>query len=546
MIKLLIVDDEPLVQIGIKSMLIWADFGIEICGTAMNGETALQIIEEYAPEIVITDIRMPIMNGLELIKTCRERYGSIPLFLVLTSYEEFHLVKEALSYQVLEYLVKLELDGEALSQSIHKALERLEELKASKAYLKAGARPLLQSYHDKFFMRLLHNLFDSREQFDIQVRDLKLDFSDSCYLASHGEIHSDLAEQMDLAKQMNLYTSSLQMIQEIMSKHVPCHVISLDKIHFALIYHFKTMEQSDLRAVREALSTTCSMVHNYFNVWLTIGIGSMVDDPLKISASYQESRQAFNLADRTDPVVPFSRITDNVYKNAFNIALFKSSLTQAFEEFDTDVLYQTLTEINDLFSSNPQRYLQAVDGACNILYLGLSLLPDGEATMQEVFGAYPDGYRSIYKMKSVVQVIQWLNTLRDGLCDILKNRRKTYKDHVISNVQKYINHHVDERLTLNEVSAVFGLSPNYLSALFKKTCNTGFSEYITQKKISRAKTLLLEQQLKIYEVADQLGFESAFYFSKVFKKVEGISPREYIQAHLQIPIHTETEHITVE
>ena len=82
---------------------------------------------------------------------------------------------------------------------------------------------------------------------------------------------------------------------------------------------------------------------------------------------------------------------------------------------------------------------------------------------------------------------------------------------------------------------MFGLSPNYLSALFKKTCNIGFSEYITQKKVARAKTLLLEQDMKIYEVADQLGFESAFYFSKVFKKVEGISPREYMQSHLIKP-----------
>ena len=75
MIKLLIVDDEPLVQIGIKSMLNWADYGIEICGSAMNGAAALKMIEEYSPEIVITDIRMPIMNGLDLAKTCRETYG---------------------------------------------------------------------------------------------------------------------------------------------------------------------------------------------------------------------------------------------------------------------------------------------------------------------------------------------------------------------------------------------------------------------------------------------------------------------------------------
>lgn len=410
-------------------------------------------------------------------------------------------------------------------------MERLDELKASQAYKLNSRKPMLQNYRDKFFMRLLHNLFDSQEQFEIQAKDLKLNFTDNCYLASHGEIHSDTAAQMDFNKQMNLYSSSLQMIQEILGKHVPCHIISLDKMHFAVIYHFPTMAHMEISTIRNAWNSTCSMVHNYFNVWLTVGIGNIVDSPMKISASYQEARQAFNLTQRSAPIALFSRISESSCRNAFNIAIFKNALTQAFEEFDTDVLYSTLTEITELFSTNPQRLLQAVDGACNILYLALSLLPDGEETLQEVFAAYPDGYRSIYRQKDVVQVIQWLNTLRDGLCNILKNKRKTYKNHVIANVQKYINSHLEDRLSLNEVAAVFGLSPNYLSALFKKNCGTGFSEYITQKKISLAKSLLLEQGLKIYEVADRLSFESAFYFSKVFKKVEGMSPRDFIQSH---------------
>ena len=147
--------------------------------------------------------------------------------------------------------------------------------------------------------------------------------------------------------------------------------------------------------------------------------------------------------------------------------------------------------------------------------------------------AYPEGYRSLYKQEDVLQIAQWLNTLRDGLCQVLKNKRKTYKDHVAASVQKYINSHLEDRLTLNEVAAVFGLSPNYLSALFKKNCGIGFSEYITQRKISLAKSLLLEEGLKIYEVADQLGFESAFYFSKVFKKVEGMSPRDFLQTRTE-------------
>ena len=530
MIKLLIADDEPLVLIGIKSMVPWADFGIEICGTAMNGQTALAMIREYSPELVITDIKMPIMDGLELARTCREEMGSLPLFLILTSYEEFPLIKEALSYQVADYLIKLELDEETLSASIRRALERLEELKASKAYKQTTGRPMLQSYQDKFFMRLLHNLFDSREQFEIQAKDLRLDFSDTCYLASHGEIHSGIVRQMDLAKEMNLYSSSLQMIQEILGKHVPCHVISLDKIHFAVIYHFPTAAQMELGRIREAWENTRSMVYNHFNLWPSVGTGNLVDDPLKISGSYQKRRQAFNLANRQAPIVFFSRSDKGACRDAFNITVFKNALTRAFEEFDTDVLYNTLAEISELFLTYPQHFLQAMDGACNILYLSLSLLPDGEETLQEVFAAYPEGYRSLYKQKNVVQIAQWLCTLRDGLCHVLKNKHKTYKDHVVSSVQKYIGSHLEDRLTLNDVAAVFGLSPNYLSALFKKNCGIGFSEYITQKKITLAKSLLLEQGMKVYEVADCLGFESAFYFSKVFKKVEGMSPRDFIQS----------------
>lgn len=90
MYQLLIVDDEPLVQAGIRSMLNWNEMNIEICGTAMNGQAALKIIEEKSTDIVITDIKMPVMNGLELAKTCRERYGdNCPYFIILTSYEDF-------------------------------------------------------------------------------------------------------------------------------------------------------------------------------------------------------------------------------------------------------------------------------------------------------------------------------------------------------------------------------------------------------------------------------------------------------------------------
>lgn len=129
MYKLLIVDDEPLVQVGIKSMLDWASLDVEIIGTAANGEAALKIIEDQMPDIVITDIKMPILSGLELVRICRERFGSLPAFLILTSFEDFAMAKQAISYKVTDYLVKLELDANMLGESVRKAIQLVDETK---------------------------------------------------------------------------------------------------------------------------------------------------------------------------------------------------------------------------------------------------------------------------------------------------------------------------------------------------------------------------------------------------------------------------------
>ncbi len=95
-------------------------------------------------------------------------------------------------------------------------------------------------------------------------------------------------------------------------------------------------------------------------------------------------------------------------------------------------------------------------------------------------------------------------------------------------VKKYINDHVEEKLTLNKVAELYNISPNYLSVLFSKYNDTGFTDYINQSKIETAKRLMTDSDLKIYEISDTLGFESAFYFSRVFKKVTGISPRDFM------------------
>ena len=125
MTRLLIADDEPLVCVGLRSMLQWEDYGIEIVGTARNGRQAAEMIESLRPDIVITDIKMPLKTGLELAEECNRKYGKLPLFIILTSFEEFEFVRRALEFQAVDYLVKLELTAETLAASIRRALKML-------------------------------------------------------------------------------------------------------------------------------------------------------------------------------------------------------------------------------------------------------------------------------------------------------------------------------------------------------------------------------------------------------------------------------------
>lgn len=528
MIKLLIADDEPLVQIGLKSMLNWADYGIEICATAMNGAQALELIEKYSPELVITDIKMPAMTGLELARVCRERFGRLPLFIVLTSFEEFQLVKEALSYQVLDYLVKLELNKEALEASVQKALNILKDMPEHQS---AASVTGISVFQDKFFIRLLHNLFEDEEQLNRQARDFGLDFSASFYIPCHAQLQAPPAvtgrEQL-----FGLFNSSLQMLREILGKSTRCYVIPLDLRYFCILLMYGE-DGCSTELLEQTFSHALSMVHNYFSVDIRLTVGSVCTAPMQISESYQEARQLFPLLADGQKLLFYEEMAKEApNRNVFNMALFKEEISRAFDEFDTETLSGIFKEITELFHQYPTRYLQAIDAACNILYLAISLLPNGEETVSQIFEEDPDGYRSIYRQTTIEQIIEWLDFFGRHLCHVLDERKKAYKNHIVSNVQKYISAHIEERLSLNDIASVFNISPNYLSLLFKKYTDTGFSEYISQMKIARAKELMAEGNLKIYEIADRLGFESAFYFSKVFKKVTGHTPTDYQQLKL--------------
>ena len=424
MYRLLIVDDEPLVQIGLKSMLTGNFENIETVGTAPNGAEALEMIGALRPDIVITDIKMPRMSGLELLKESQRLYGQIPVFIILTAYEEFDLARQALSGQAVDYLVKIELNKENLKEALKRAQARIDEhtrlLKENRP-----APTSLDEFRQKFMLRLFNRQIPDLATLRKQASDLQLSFDYDRYIIVYGQIAGEASQEQktqDGQKALILYSSCLNMTREIVERYIPCYAVSNDIRHFTLIFCFNSSQAvADIMGqIQEAIENARSMIMNYFNVSLRFGIGTAVNDPLDIATSWEEASTAAEQTDASAPVRLFSHIV----------------------------------------------------------------------------GA----------------------------------NRRSGKDKLIASIQDYINENLGGKLQLNEVAEVFGLSPAYLSVIFKKNTEIGFSEYVYTRKIEKAKQMLLSGDMKIYEVADALGFESAFYFSKVFKKVDGHSPREYIQS----------------
>lgn len=535
MYSILIVDDEPLVQAGIKSMLNCMDLGLEICGVAANGETALQIIENSSPDIVICDIKMPIMSGLELIKICCGRYGyHKPVFIFLTSYEEFSMAKEALTYQASDYLIKLELTPELLNGAMKKAIERIPASSTSSAHSETDA----PNYNEKFYIRLLQNMFDSPEQYRLQSEYLKISFDADAYLCVYIEFFDRTCNNLSPGQQFSLYTSSFNMLNELIVKYLPAKVIPLDIKHCAIIIEISFRENQDspdTPQITDILGEMQNSLKKYYNTLIRAGIGSVVTDPLELSQSYQYARQAYSFTDDEHAFLSIDdcQVTDYNHQT-FNLSLFRSQFQTAFEEFDEECLKTTISQLTDMFRQYPKRNFQALDAACSILYMAISSLPNGEQTLAQLFDDFPDCYRSIYRQHTMEQIITWLNVFCDKLSRYFVERKSTHTNHTVNLVKRYISEHICDRLSLNDIAFRFNITPNYLSQLFKKYNDSGFTEYVTCMKINEAKKMMADGSMKIYEISDKLGFESSFYFSKVFKKYEGISPKEYMNQKIEV------------
>lgn len=541
MYQVLLVDDEPLILTGIQSMINWEDYDCVITDKASNGKQALEKMEKSMPDIVITDIKMPVMTGIEFMQECRDR-GYDTVFILLTNLEEFSLAKSALALGAADYLVKMEMTQEMMGNSLKRATEMCNQKRILTDKIPH------REFHPKdvkqtatgFFRDILEkagNLSDEfRKKWQEPVEKMELEqlYENGVLMWIRPYKDRDLFENVseDDRKEMLDYAQSL--MEQFMNRiHSGCCTLVWKRMGILAILPGQNRTE---KYYRDTGKKICNILEDYFGCQTLVAISAPMEDiwgGSKRALSQIKKIQEFYYYHSNEPVVLVSDVEAHFWEerharhDTFDISFLKKDLRQALVQQDKEKVNNVFEELSALFTEFHPAREQVVNACANLYYFFLSYVEEDALIKEEM--PYPSVVMEILLECFTLKAhTRWLLKFGSWVGNTMENfHRGSKTDKIVEAAKEYVRENYGEKLTLAAIASKIGISQGYLSSVFKKQTGGNLNDYINQMKIEKAKELLEKHEYMMYEISDMLGFENPYYFSKVFKKLTGITPSEY-------------------
>jgi two-component system response regulator YesN len=522
--KVFLVEDEIVAREGIRDNVDWRLNGFEFCGEAPDGEIALPLLEAAEPDVLITDIKMPFMDGLQLCKVVRERMPWVKI-IILSGHDEFEYAQEAIKLGVTEYLLK-PVGVQELHNVLHKVADLLERERKEQEELQKLRDQIednLAVLREKFLLKLVVGAVSSAEAIE-QSQSLGLELIARYYLVVVIKVElCDAPEQFDYHE--------YQQVQRIVSSLVETNpdVFLLTKDLEELVLMIKGNTPEYLQEERDFLLEQIQQQVQGGKCKLAIGVGTPRKRITDIYHSFIEALTA-------------TQDTANAYQTALNGELDTAELLKVDKSAVEDYLRCGVKEDFDDFFDAFIRPLGETALRSYLIknYIFLDLVLITARFVDELGGTVDEVIPEINHIETALTTIQTIEHMRDQAQKILisaltfrDSRTNSQYGTMIQHAKEYIGaHYVDPNMSLNEVAAQVSLSSSHFSVVFgQETCKT-FKEYLTETRIKRAKELLRTTTLKSSEIAYQIGYTDPHYFSYVFRKNTGLTPTEFrLQGH---------------
>lgn len=477
-----------------------------IDGTASDGAEAIALIQKSAPDIVITDIKMPVCNGLELSRFLYENYPDIKI-IMLTGFADFEYAQTAIKYRVSDYLLK-PTSKSKLVEAISKIQAELEALRKERGFLQKNSALFLEhalqeiasgSFTDEYEKSIRAYWPAEKPYFYcISFQCKKQESSDKDHIAS---IRNVLEQQL----QSNLIFRYNDAIN--------CLFFATQAEQYDEVVSF-TLEISNLSRLLYGLTISAGISH----------AKSTIDD-LPTASLEANSALLSNFFSGKDVGLFNPSNFPSVRQTEF---IYHSELLEIEKALDKQYYSSVKEIVQSLFSSFQSNHVSSsqvkyISGQIYYVLTRVQLQNNLSEVHTDFLTLLEHSTNADDLQKSLLQIVTQIEQS--------VNRRQKHMNHLIRNAAAYISQHLADDLSLEVIADAANANPSYLSRVFKKECNETLTEYITRMRIEKAKELLLSDKL-IYMVAESTGFHDPAYFSTTFKKHTGMSPKEFRQKHI--------------
>lgn len=530
--KVLIVDDERHVREAIRMLVDWESYGIEQILEAPEGATATDIIEAEQPEIIFTDMLMPIMNGSELLEWIQQ-HSPRSKTIVISGHDDFGYMRHTIKYGGLDYILK-PIDEVQLNEALHKAVaaRKQDELMRSK----------------------------NQDQ-NIKLNQIKPIYWDKIFstLTEEPEIYPSFAQELEaefaIPPETKLVRAAILSLETMQKKITDKFASNLDLLSFSIAnianeflrqdqlgYAFRNLSKAhemvivcwaNVEEMPALLHTINEAIYKIYGVRFDFGVGSVRQFPLQLPLTYQEAISVLkqrNLLCKGNWIHIYSTknstsmLTLNFGKYQENIRLALLSSNHEHIHAAVDAWYDEVRTLTSITIEQLDLWVHefAVFRAQCLKGQLLDHAPDGHGMLDPNSFIIPvdeDGRLSISLWQH--EFTQLMISLSSFLT------RQQEKNTTIHEIADYIQSHYKEDISLQDIADRFSLSREYISRKFKQEKNENITDFIGRIRIDKAKMLLHNPQLRIVQISEMVGYQDEKYFSKVFKKLVGVSPNQY-------------------
>jgi two-component system response regulator YesN len=511
--KVLIVDDEFLVRLGLKTTIDWTAHGYMIVGEASNGKEALEIFDETNPDILITDIKMPVMDGMELIKKVKKLKKNIQV-VILSNYAEFSFARQAVELGVFQYMLKSEITSENLIE----LLKNLNVERHTEGQEKEFAQVQKENYIKS---QLLSFPFGDKNPETSLEPPMEGIFPKATYVIM--VLYADISSLKSSATDM-MNKAICALIDSTYDNPAYCTKIYKQQIFFTVIAQAKGEEEKLYPKLIEQCGILARNARHYFDVSLQGGI-SLVGSPEQFPQMMKQAEIAREncFFEKENFCVYYDKPKEN---SVLIPHVSHKKINQLFQNKDKEGIIEY---INAIFER-----LQAVRQFQGIKNIFIDFLAIAKALCEGLGEKYPQSleevkfdYDNLAQLPTLQSVRGYIIELYKTVFELDSNQGVRGYSSTVKNCIFYIEENFASNISLDDAAKAVNVSKSYLSMLFKQETGTNFVAYLNEYRIRQAKILLGKTNLKIYEVAEKVGFCSPYYFSKIFKEQTGLNCKEY-------------------